>query len=122
MEYTILLDKGANTRDIETEEQTRFVMSVIEALEIPFEWNSNEPLSTLDKIRLRKILGQYNVSIVDDMAGNVKIYLERDKIAEFHKPRYLLREDMGQTDHRKRLFIEMKYTCESIFDDAANHQ
>jgi hypothetical protein len=117
MEYVILLDKYANIREVEAEEQTRFVISIIEALEVPFEWDSNEPFSVLDKIRLRKVLGQYNISVIDDMEGGVKIYLERDIIAEWKKPLYLLKEDPSQIDHKKKLYIEMKCCFSSMFEE-----
>lgn len=105
-------------RAIEAEEQTRFILSMVEALEVPFEWDSNEPLSVLDKIRLRKVLGQYNVSIIDDMDGGVKIFLEREKIAEWNKAQYLLKEDPSEVDPKKRLFVEMKCSFSSIFEEA----
>jgi hypothetical protein len=116
VEYKILLDKNANLREVEAEEQTKFVISVIEALEVPFEWNSNESFSLLDKIRLRKILGQYNIAVIDDMNGGVKIFLERDKIAEFYKPAYILKEDYAEIDPRKKLYIEARCSFDSIFD------
>jgi hypothetical protein len=117
MEYVVLLDKSTNIREVEAEEQTRFVISIVEALEVPFEWDSNEPFSILDKIRLRKVLSQYNVSIIDDMEGGVKIFLEREKIAEWKKPLYILKEDPSQIDSKKRLYIEMKCSFTSIFEE-----
>ena len=119
MQYTVLLNKDAIIRDIEAEEQTRFIMSVIEALEVPFDWDPNEPFSVLDKVRLRKVLNQYHISIIDDMAGGVKIYLENDKIAEFFKPRYVLKEDPSQIDPKKKLFIEMHCDFNSLFENAS---
>lgn len=116
MEYKVLLDKSENIREVEAEEQTRFVISIVEALEVPFEWNSNEPFTMFDKVRLRKVLGQYNVSVIDDMSGGVKVYLEREKIAEFFKPTYILKEDPSQIDPKKRLFIEMKCAFTSIYN------
>lgn len=119
MERSILLDKSENVRSVESEEQTRFVMSIVEALEIPFEWDPEQEFTVLDKIRLRKALGQYNVVIIDDMEGGMKIYLERDLIAEWKKATYILREDLGQLDHKKRLFVEMKCAFSSIFEEQA---
>jgi len=117
MEYTVLLDSSAIVRDIEAEEQTRFVISIVEALEIPFEWNSNEPFTIFDKVRLRKVLGQYNVAVIDDMEGGVKIFLEREKIAEWKKATYILKEDPLQIDRKKKLYIEMKCSFSSIYEN-----
>lgn len=118
MEYTILLDKSAVVREIEAEEQTRFVISIVEALEVPFEWNSNEAFSIFDKVRLRKVLGQYNVAVIDDMEGGVKVFLEREKIAEWKKPTYVLKEDPSQIDPKKKLYIEMKCSFSSRYEAA----
>jgi len=117
MEYTILLDKNAKIREIEAEEQTRFVVSIIEALEIPFEWDSNQTFTILDKVRLRKLLNQYNISVIDDMEGGLKIFLERELIAEWKKPFYVLREDPSQIDPKKKLYIEMKCSFSSMFEN-----
>lgn len=118
MEYKILLDKSTDFREVEAEEQTRFVISIVEALEIPFEWDSNKPFSIFEKIKLRKVLGQYNVSVIDDMEGGVKIFLERDQVAEWKKPLYTLKEDLAQIDPKKRLYLEMKCSFESIYEKA----
>jgi hypothetical protein len=117
MKYTVLLDSSSNLREIEAEEQIKFVVSIIEALEIPFEWDSNAPFSVLDKLRLRKVLAQYNASIIDDMEGGIKIFLERDQIAQWHKSTYILKEDLSQVDPRKKLFIEMSCSFDSIFEE-----
>lgn len=117
MEYTVLLDKNTNFREVESEEQTKFVVSVIEALEVPFDWNSNEPFSLFDKIRLRKALAQYHISVIDDMEGGLKIFLEKDKIAEWKKPLFMLKEDPSQINPKNKLYVEMKCSFSSIFDE-----
>ncbi len=122
MQYTILLDSRANIREVEAEEQTKFVVSIIEALEIPFEWDSNTPFSIFDKVKLRKVLSQYNISVLDDMSGCIKILLEREQIAVWHKPSFMLKEDLSQIDSKKRLYIEMKCHFDSIYDEAEPSQ
>lgn len=113
MEYIVLLASNAHLPTVEAEEQTRFILSVVEALEIPFEWDSNEQMTVLDKIRLRKFLKQYNISILDDLDGGVKIYSGNEKIAEWKKAAYKLKEDLQQIDPKKKLYIEMKCKFES---------
>lgn len=120
MEYTVLLNTTDNRREIESEEQTRFIISIVEALDIPFEWDSNEKFGVLDRIRLRKALAQYNVSVTDDLDGGVKIYLDREKIAEWYPVTWCLKEDLTQIDRKKRLFIEMKCRFSSMFEQEAN--
>lgn len=113
MEYTVLLESSANLPSIEAEEQTRFILSVVEALEIPFDWDANQEMTVLERVRLRKLLNQYNISVIDDLDGGVKIYLSREIIAEWKKASYILKEDLQQLDRRKRLYIEMKCSFES---------
>ena len=108
MEYNLLLDRNENVRKVEAEEQSRFILSVIEALGIPFEYDTDAEFTPLDKIRLKKALAEFNIAIIDDMAGSVKIYLERELIAEWEKASYLLREDPSALDRRQRLYIEMR--------------
>lgn len=117
VQYTVLLDKNENVRHIESEEQFRFIMSIIEALEIPFTWDPNESFNVSDKIRLRKTLDQYNITILDDMAGEIKIFLERDCVATWHKPSFVLKEDLSQIDPKKRLYLEMRCNFNSVFED-----
>ena len=72
MEYKILLDRNEKTSQIEAEEQTRFVISVIEALEIPFEWDSNEPFTIFDKVQLRKIFWSFRNNVTKRVIFNHK--------------------------------------------------
>ena len=113
MQYTVLLDRGENVRKVETEEQSRFIFSVMESLHIPFEWEPDKEMTALDKINIKKLLAEYNITIIDDLDGNVKIYVGMDLIGEWHKPIYCLREDRSQLDPKKRLFLEMKCTFNS---------
>jgi len=120
MEYKVLLDKKSNFREAGTEEQSQFILSIIEALDIPFEWDSSTTFTIMDKLRLKKLCNQYNISIIDDTDGNAKIYLEGQVIAEWHKPSFILREDLGQIDPKKRLYIEMKCSFSSMFEENNN--
>lgn len=116
MEYKILLDSHSNTREVEMEEQTKFIMSVVEALEVPYQWSPDTPFTVLEKLKLRKALSQYHIAVIDDMDGGVVIWLENEKIAQWQKASYLLKEDLVERDSRKRYFIEMQCKFSSIFD------
>lgn len=113
MEQILLLDKNEDVRSVEAQEQSRFILSVVEGLGIPFDHDPDAEFTVFDKIRLRKILNEYNVSVIDDMAGNVKIYLERELIAEWHKASYILKEDPSEIDRKKRYYLEMhcSFSC-----------
>ncbi len=122
MEYSILLDKHENTKSVEVEEQNKFILSIVEQLEIPYEWNGEPTLTIFDKIKLRKVLSQYNISIIDNNAGEVKVYLEQQLIATWHKAFFCLREDRSQIDPEKRIYMEMKCKCNSVFEQTNPEQ
>jgi hypothetical protein len=117
MQYSILLDRNENTREVEIQEQARFVKSILEALQIPIEWNPEEPFSVESKIRFRKELDQFKINIIDDSNGGIKIYVETDLIAEWHKPLFKLKKDSSQIDPRKQIYLEMNVRFSSLFEE-----
>lgn len=121
MEQVILLNATENTRQVELEERERFVRAVLEAMELPLEgvWDENSVLSTEGKIKLRGILSAYKIEVIDNMGGEVKIYLEDQLVGEWKKCRYVLKKDLGQRDPRKRLYLEMHTQCSSVFDEGS---
>lgn len=119
MEGTILLDAHENTKQIEEEEKNRFVKNILETVGIPMEkvWDDKEQLSIEGKIKLRNILSSYSVNIIDDMDGGLKIYVDKEVVAEFKKPFYILKRDNNQIDPKKRAYLEMQITTWSAFDE-----
>lgn len=118
MKYTILLSHNEDTKQVELEEQTRFVRSILEALGIPLDfWNSAEPLSLETKLKLRGVLNEYQIIILDDNDGKIEIYHEHNVIAVWHKCEYVLKQDLSQIDPNKKLYLEMRVNTQSIFDE-----
>ena len=120
MRYTILLSKNEKTKEIEAQEQSRFVKSIFEALEIPIEWNPDEPHTIDDKIKLRAAINQYSINIISDIDGGLKIFVKSDLIAEWKKARYVLKNDPAQIDPSKRLYLEMHVSFWSAFEETDN--
>jgi hypothetical protein len=116
MRYTILLNKNEKTKEIEAQEQSRFVKSIFEALEIPVEFNPDEPYSIDDRLRLRSSLNSYNINIIGDIDGGLKIFVKTDLIAEWKKPHYVLKIDGSQIDPNKKLYLEMHINFWSVFE------
>lgn len=100
MRYKILLDKNEDRQKVEAQEQSRFIKSVFEALNIPITWNVDEPLSVDQRISLRSELEKYSISIITD-DGELKIYINQKLTAEWQKPTYI-----HKIENRK-IFIEM---------------
>jgi len=122
MESTILLNATTNTRKVEEEEKTRFTRFVLTAMGIPVDnlWDENDELSTDNKLKLRQLLSAFNIEIIQNNDGELKIY-NREKeenilLGEWNKPTYILKKDPSQLDPRKRLYLEMKVSYSSIFE------
>jgi hypothetical protein len=117
MRYTILLDRNEKTKDIEAQEQSRFVKTVLEALEVPIDWNPDEPLTVQSKIELRKSFNTHKINVIDDMDGGLKVFHNNDLIGEWYKCSYKLKEDISQIDPKKRLYLEMNIHFWMIFEN-----
>jgi hypothetical protein len=117
MRYTILLNKNENTKNVEAQEQARFVKSILEALEVPIAWDSEEPLSVDGKIELRKSLAVYNINIISDIDGGMKVYVHDDLIGEWYKCSYKLKKDSTQMNPAKKLYLEMTVNFWTIFEN-----
>jgi hypothetical protein len=119
MKATILLNYNENTQQVEDEEKARFLRSILEQMGVPVNdfWTTDSPLSVEQKIRLRGILTNYNVQVIDDLDGLMQIYVEGEKVAEWQKPTYKLKRDLREIDPRKQLYLEMLVECWSLFEE-----
>jgi hypothetical protein len=119
MKGIILLNYGENTKQVEEEEKDRFLRTLLEQIGVPIAdfWNSDDPLSIEQKIKLRKILVTYNIQVVDDLDGEMQIYVEDDLIGEWRKSTYKLKRDLRQLDPRKQLYLEMEVDCWTLFEE-----
>jgi hypothetical protein len=118
MQGTILLDYNENTRQVEDEEKQRFLKSLLEEMGVPVQeiWADNALLSAEDKIKLRSFLNTYNVLVIDDFDGGLKIFVDNEMIGEWKKCNYVLKKDLSQLDKKKRLYLEMQVDCWTIFE------
>lgn len=118
MKYTILLSKNEDTKAVEGQEQSRFIKSVLEALDIPIEYDPDQLLSIADHQRLRQSFKEFNIHIIDDVDGGVRITIGDDLIAEWYKSTYKLKQDPSQRDPRERIYLEMSINFWSIFEES----
>ena len=127
MKHVILLNSNENTRQVEDEEKTRFTREILENLGIPLDniWDENGEMSVDSKIRFRSILSTYNIQVIDDHDGGLKIYVEVENgdnkehtlIGEWKKCTYVLKQDLKQIDPTKKLYLEMNIENWSIFEN-----
>jgi len=71
---------------------------------------------------LRNILTQYDLQIIDDLDGHLKVYLKNELMAEWFKCLYKLKKDLQVTDPKKRIYLEMEINCWSVFDEIETEQ
>jgi hypothetical protein len=122
MKYKILLDRNEDTHLAEIQEQARFIKTIFEALDIPIEYNPDEPLTVEGKITLKRQLDKYRMNIIDNLDGGIKIYVENEVVGEWHKCKYKLKEDTNQINRKKKFYIEMEVFFETIFEGQNNEE
>lgn len=124
MRATILLNHTENTKQVEDEEKTRFLKSILEQMGVPIEefWTTDGPLTVDQRIKLRGVLVTYGIQVIDDLDGHMQIWFSADGenqlAAEWHKCTYKLKRDLRSLDPRKQLYLEMEVDCWSLFDEA----
>ena len=125
MKAVILLNYNENTRQIEEEEKARFLRGILELCfdaapdvlnQIQEIWNVDGALPAIQRVKLRGILATYNIQVIDNLDGQMKIYLEKELIGEWLKCTYKLRKDPGAIDLKQRIYLEMHVECWSVFD------
>lgn len=117
MKSIILLNSNENTKQVEEEEKTRFIKSILEIMGVPIGdiWQG-ESLSVQDKIQLRALLSTYSIKIIDDSDGKLSFYVENELVAEWNIPYYKMKKDLSEIDPNKKLYKEMHVDYWSIFD------
>lgn len=128
MKGSLLLNHDENLKQVENEEKSRFLIEILmncfdsseEAkTQLDNIFNLEDPLLILPaskKIQLKQLLSIYNIEVIDDNDGSLTIYLDKEKIAEFHKPLYKMKKDYSQLDRKKRFYLEMTLNFWTIFE------
>lgn len=119
MKAKVLLNYYENVKQIEEEEQSRFLRNLLEQMGVPIDsfWNSDMILNTAQRINLRKILSDYNINVIDDLDGHLQIYVENELVGEWFKSTYSLKRDLRETDLKKQRYLEMQISNWTIFEE-----
>lgn len=117
MIYTVLLDAGADTKLAEHEEKAKFIYSILEILNIDNPYPDQLSLDVKQRIHLKSILNKFDVKVIETPEGEIEVYFERERIAKWEKPQYILKHDLSELDPSKKLFLEMKVNFSSVFED-----
>jgi hypothetical protein len=124
MKGTILLNYDISVNQVEEEEKTRFLYDLLEQMNVPVQefWTSENSLSINQKIKLRNLLHVYNIQLVDDHDGHLKVFFENQLIGEWKKCTYKIKKDLQAIDPRKQLYLEMYIDCWSLFEETMNQE
>lgn len=116
VERSLYIDRE-DARKVEEEERNLFLRGVLEQMGVSLDEVWPEIILTAEqKRKLRDILSQLELEIVDDGDRGFKIYSRDDLVAEWFKPRFILREDRSAKTVSKRLYYEMIIKTESLYE------
>ena len=124
MKATLLLNYNENVQQVEEEEKTRFLRSLLEQIELPIQefWPTDSTLSISQRMKMRALLGTYGIQVIDDLDGHMQVYVEGELVAEWFKCTYKIKRDLRERDPRKQLYLEMDINCWSLFEEAENQE
>lgn len=125
----IRLASRFNFREVENEWQWEWVLYVLFNLGIPEEMledcvpenGSFEDITPTHKISLRKHMSDFDVTIVDDRDGGIKIYVYNDEqhilVGMWNKSKFVYREDLSEIDPANKIYVEVHADTWTIFDE-----
>jgi hypothetical protein len=121
LKRSIYIDRE-DCRAIEDEERDIFLRGILEQLGVPLDdvW-PDVSLTVEQKVKLRSLLAKLDLEIVYDGDRGYSIYHQDTKLAEWFKPRVLLREDKKARSFGKKLYYEMVIETWSMYDQQENN-
>jgi hypothetical protein len=117
--YSIYIDKEDVNR-VEEEERSGFVKSILLSFGVPLDgiWD-DDYLTVENKIKLRDLLEKLELRVIYE-GGEARIYHQKDLVAEWFRPRFIMREDPSAIDKTKRYYYEMVISTNSMFEGEDN--
>ena len=114
----ITLDRGTNTVDIELEFRYSFIREVLQSMGLPIDDIWIEPiLSAEQRLKLVHLLNKYNISIFEDIDGNVEVLYEKEVIGIWKTPIFSFCRDLKIEDKEKSIYLEMTTNYWSPYHD-----
>lgn len=109
MKATFLLNRH-DFKKHEKNKQKEFIMLVLSSMGITDEEISicfTEEDTVDSRYNFRELLLKYNLDVIDDRDGNIKVYLDSSLIAEWKKATFVYKEDIQVINPNDRIYIEM---------------
>lgn len=116
MKVSYYINRG-DEKSVAEEEKNNFIKTVLTEFGIPLEdiWPEDGVFSIKQKIDLKNILSKFNINIISH--DDTLIYVDKDLVATWKKPIYILRKDLSEINPNKKIFIEMIIEYNSIFEE-----
>lgn len=111
----IILVNREDAHIVEQEEKTKWALSVMEKMGLDMSDLARNP--TMDNLRrMRAILKKNDIDIIDVGGEDLEIYYNNTLIAEWIKPRYILKEDTKERSPKYRFYLEMHLNSKIYLD------
>lgn len=113
MTNKIFITGRHDAREVAEENKYQFIRLVLFNLGIPEEEiepclpETSKEFNLNHKIYLRNVLKKFDLNVVDDGDGGIKIYLENTKIAEWKKCKFVMKEDLSTIEPSERIYMEV---------------
>lgn len=120
MNRSVYLDRG-DEKIVEEEERNLFLKGVLEQVGVPLDdvW-PDISLNVEEKIKLRDLLGKLEIEIIDNGDRGYEVYYQDTKLAQWFKPKFIMRKDIKARTLTKKLYYEMIVNTWSVFDQEEN--
>jgi len=106
----ILVDRH-EAREVEHQEKAKWIRSVLEKMAIPLdEWPESPSMDNLRKMRV--LLHQVGIDIIDDNNDGIEIYWQDELKAVWRKPFYKLVTDPKERNTRYKFYYELHLRCD----------
>lgn len=120
---SIVLSDREEVRNIEAELKHDFVIDVLDNTGIPenvikecFPEGGYKNFDVEHKIKLRKHLKNFDVNVIDDLDGGIKIFVGKDLVAEWKKCHFILKKDLKKIDPAQKIYVEIHIDFWTIFE------
>ncbi|MFZ4795983.1 MAG: hypothetical protein ACOYMA_00720 [Bacteroidia bacterium] len=112
----VLNIKREEQTEKELSEKSRWVRNILSSIGLSTDnWAENLTMNDIRKIKSE--LKSLNIDIIDDTDNGLEIYYDNNLIAEWRRPRYVLRENRLERDPQSRYYLEMHINSRSVFDE-----
>jgi hypothetical protein len=122
MKEIILADRE-NCREIANQFKYSWFREVLSqtGMDLSECFSEDEEQSIEQKAKLRRVLNDNDIVVLDNNE-EIKIYIQKEIIAEWNKPIYNLKQDISQINPKKKFYVNIEIDYWSVFDNLENNE